>query len=483
MNKISYKTIVLISALLFIVIGCTKDFEDINTDPNNPTAVPTSYLLTSAQFSIMDAIWDEWWNGRQGLLYSQYWSQTAYSDESRFLPRTNITNTYWNTFYLNMMDLQNIIELNTNEDTKGAAAAYGSNENQIAVSMILQAYTFHMITDIWGDVPYFDALQGIENTSPSFTKQSEIYPDLLAKLKEAQGMIDVGGSIDGDMIYGGDMAKWKKFANSLRMRVALRMSKLGGNYMTEITDAIAAGAFTSADDDAYFQFDGAIQSSSNPLYLAFFVDNRTDFAVSERMINTLTTLGDPRLSLYADPAVNSGTYVGLKYGLDNANTAAAAGASGADVSLPSASVVLAADAKAWMMTYAEVCFIKSEINNWDQTEYENGIKAACGTWGVAQADIDAYVASVPAASLETVAEQKWLALYMQGNQGWFEVRRLGYPALDAPADGSLNDIGSRNYPSRLFYPDREQIVNGANYDAAVAQQGADLLATKMWWDK
>ncbi len=482
MNKISYKTIVLFSALLFIVIGCTKDFEDINTNPNEPTAVPTSFLLTNAQFTIMDNIWDEWWNGRQGLLYSQYWSQTAYSDESRYLPRTNITNTYWNTFYLAMMDLQDIIEINTNEDTKGAAAAYGANADQIAVARIMKAYTFHMITDIWGDVPYFDALTGIENTSPSYAKQQDIYADLLKELKEAQAQI-TGGSIDGDMIYGGDTDKWKKFANSLRMRVALRMSKTAFDYKAEINSAIAAGAFTSADDDAYFQFSGSNATSRNPLYEAFFVDNRTDFACSEPLINTLKDLNDPRLGIYSDPAVSSGEFVGLQYGLDNANTAAAAGPSGDDVSLPSASVVLAIDANAWMMTYAEVCFIKSEINGWDQGEYENGIAAAMTSWGVSADDINTYVAGVPAASAENVMTQKWLALYMQGNQGWFEVRRTGFPALAAPVDGTLNDIGNRNYPSRLFYPDREQIVNGDNYSAAVAQQGSDLLSTRMWWDK
>ena len=482
MNKISYKTIVLISALLFIVIGCTKDFEDMNVNPNQPAVVPTSYLLTNAQFNIMDGIWDEWWNGRQGLLYSQYWSQTAYSDESRFLPRTSITNTYWNLFYLNMMDLQNIIDLNTNDDTKGPSAAYGPNANQIAVAMIIKAYTFHMMTDIWGDIPFSESLAALDGMSPKYDKQQDIYAQLQIDLKAAQGMI-VDGDIEGDMIYGGDMTKWKKFANSLRMRIALRSSKANANYMAQIQEAISDGVFESHDDDAYFQFSGAVQASNNPLYLAFFVDNRTDFAVSEPLINTLKDLNDPRLSIYADPSVSSGEFAGLQYGLDNANTAAAAGPSGDDVSLPSAAVVLAADANAYMMTYGEVCFIKSEINGWDQTEYENGISASMKTWGVADDDITAYIAAVPAASAENVATQKWLGLYMQGNQGWFEVRRTGFPVLAAPADGALEDIGSRNFPSRLFYPNREQIVNGAQYDAAVGQQGADLLSTKVWWDK
>ena len=288
MKKISYKTIVLFSAFLFLMLGCTKDFEKMNVNPNEPAVVPTQYLLTNAEFRIMDYIWDEWWNGRQGLVYSQYWSQTAYTEESRFEPRVNITNSYWGFFYTNMMDLENIIELNTNEDTKGTAAASGPNENQIAVARIMKAFTFHMMTDIWGDIPY--------------TRQQDIYTDLLKELTEAQAMI-VPGNIYGDIIYGGDMTKWKKFANSLRMRIALRTSKVDPDYKAKVQAAIDAGVFESYEDDAYFQFDN-IAPGYNPLYEAIVVSGRPpDFAVSEFMINTLIGLNDPRLSVYAEKAV------------------------------------------------------------------------------------------------------------------------------------------------------------------------------------
>ena len=486
MNKISYKTIVLISALLFIVIGCTKDFEEMNYDPNEPTSVPPEYLLTNAEFRIMDYIWDEWWNGRQGLVYSQYWSQTAYTEESRFEPRGNITDAYWGNFYTNMMDLQEIIRLNTDEDTKGASAASGPNENQIAVARIMKAFTFQMMTDIWGDIPYFDALKSIENTSPSYTKQSEIYPDLLKELTEAQAMI-VAGDINGDIIYGGDMTKWKKFANSLRMRIALRTSKANSNYKAEVEAAIAAGAFDSYEDDAFLMFD-AIAPGYNPLFEAIIVSGRPpDFAVSEPMINALVGLDDPRLPLYADKAVAFETdplpYRGLAYGLNATDAPGIAGPGGDNVSLPSLATVLAPDAKGWMMTYGEVCFIKSEIMGWDQAEYIKGIEASMLTWGVDAADVATYVAAVPAASAETVGLQKWLGMYMQGNQGWFEWRRTGQPDLQPPTDGALGDIGTRNIASRMFYPQEEQVVNGTQYAAAVAQQGADQLYTRVWWDK
>jgi len=485
MKKISNKTIVLFSALLFLMIGCTKDFEDININPNEPSLVPTEYLLTNAEFRLNDYRWDEWWNARQGLVYAQYWSQTAYTEESRYEPRVNITNSYWSNFYVNLMDLQNIIEINTNEDTKGAAAASGPNENQIAVARILKVHTFQMLTDIWGDIPYFDALKGLENTAPSYTPQQEIYADLLKELTEAQAMI-VDGNINGDIIYGGDMTKWKKFANSLRMRVALRTSKVNPDFKAEIEAAIAAGAFTSYEDDAYFQFDN-ISPGYNPLYEAIVVSGRPpDFAVSEPLINMLVSTNDPRLPFYADKAVAfAGTdtpYRGLPYGLNATEAPAVAGPGSENVSLPSADIVVAPNAKAWMMTYGEVCFIKSEIMGWDQTEYEKGIEASMLTWGVDPADVATYLATVPPASAKTVGEQKWLGMYMQGNQGWFEWRRTGYPELSGPVAGPLGDVGTRAIASRLFYPEREQVTNLVAYEAAVASQGLDQLFTRVWWD-
>lgn len=485
MKKISYKTIVLFSMLLFMLFGCTKDFVEINTDPNQPTLVPPEFLLTNAEFTIMDYIWDEWWNGRQGLVYAQYWSQTAYTEESRYEPRGNITDSYFSFFYTSMMDLEQIITLNTDEATKGPAAASGPNENQIAVARIMKAFTYQMLTDIWGDIPYFDALKGIGNTSPSYTKQQEIYADLLNELTEAQAMI-VDGDINGDIIYGGDMTKWKKFANSLRMRVALRTSKVDPNYKSEIEAAIAAGAFTSFEDDAYFQFD-VVAPGFSPLYEAIVVSGRPpDFAVSEPLISRLVETGDPRLPLYADKSVthfdDPEPYRGLIYGLSATAAPGIAGPGGDNVSLPSLDVVLAPDAKAWMMTYGEVCFIKSEIMGWDQTEYEKGIEASMLTWGVDPADVSTYLSSVAPASAETVGTQKWIGMYMQGNQGWFEWRRTGYPILNGPEAGPLGDVGNRLLPSRLFWPDREQVVNGTQYDAAVSQQGPDQLYTRVWWD-
>jgi len=486
MKKIN-NIIIFIAVMLFLTISCTKDFEEINTNPNEPTEVPTSYLLTNAQRTIFDDMWDEWWNGRFGLQYSQYWSQVVYTEESRYQPRVNITNTYWRLLYTDIMDLQEIIRLNTDAETSGIASASGSNNNQIAVARILKAFVFHMLTDTWGDIPYFEALQGASNSSPAYTPQEDIYADLLKELKEAQAQIELSGAgVVGDIIFDGDMEMWKKLANSLRMRIALRSSKVSANYIAEIQDAITDGPFTSSADDAFFTFDPAAPSY-NPLYENFFIDNRHDFAVSAPMVDMLNGLSDPRLPIFADKPIDTteygASYTGMPYGMDNADATSYSGPSGYYVSLPAENTVLAADARAFLMTYAEVCFIKAEINGWDQIEYENGIEASMETWGVDAGVTATYIAGVPAASEENVMNQKWIANYMQGLQGWFEWRRTGYPTLSGPQGTVLGDCGNRIMPSRRPYPTDEQVLNEANYNAAVTSQGADNLSTRVWWDQ
>ena len=476
-----------LSALLFSP-SCTKDFVEINDNPNQAVSVPTSYLFSQAQSNMMDLIWDEWWNGRFGLVYSQYWSQIAYTEESRFRPRVNITNTYWSLFYNNMMDLQEIIRLNTDEATRDVISASGSNNNQIAVARILKAYTFHMLTDVWGAIPYAEALQPFDFSFPNYTPQSEIYASLLTELDEAQAQIELDGApVAGDIIYAGDMAMWKKFANSLRMRVALRASRVDGGYAAKVQAAYDAGAFGAYTEDANFQFDAASPGFS-PLFETF--QPRRDFSVSETLVEMLKGLEDPRLEIYCLPVVDTTghgqTYRGTPYGMESGAATTYSGADGVLVSAPRSSITPAEVAP--LMTYAEVCFIMSEINSFDQTWYENGIRASMNAWGITDAAaIDAYIAAAPAASAESVATQKWIHLYMNGLQGWFEWRRTGYPDLVAPVDGSLAlevpaDGTVRYIPSRLPYPTDEQLLNGAAYKAAVSSQGVDDLATRVWWD-
>lgn len=493
---------IFVLATLMLSISACEDFEEMNTDPNQPPVVPTTSLLTSAQKQLMDHIWDEWHNGRFGMLYAQYWAANEYTDESRYQLRQGINNSYWLYYYAGrditldgtpngggIRDLQEIIRLNEERPTD--FSAYGDTENQIAVAKIMKAWMFQIITDIWGDVPYEEALQGSDQVSPAYTPQSEIYADLLAELTEANSMIDVTapGFVTGDLIYDGDMEMWKKFANSLKMRVAIRMADVAPDMASAaINEAMQAGVFEANDDNALLRYMTSVPNN-NPLN----EDRKTraDFATSEPLIDYLKETNDPRIDYYAAPNA-SGEYVGLTYGLTQAQAGAIPNTA---VSQPSEEV-LSAEAPGVYMDYAEVLFTMSEaaargfIGGDAESLYNQAITASMEYWAAQGGDaldaaaIEGYYTNEapydPANWRQSIGEQKWLALYMQGIQGWTEWRRLDFTGvLEPPAAGALVGDG---IPLRVTYPVDEQNLNRESYQEAIDRQGPDLLSTRLWWD-
>ncbi len=501
-NIINHIKVLMLAGLIVTVSAC-EDFEEMNTNPNQPPVVPTSALLTSAQKQLMDHIWDEWHNGRFGMLYAQYWSANEYTDESRYQLRQGVNDNYWVYYYAGrdalldgetngggIQDLQEIIRLN--QERPQDFAAYGDTENQIAVAMIMKAWMFQIITDIWGDVPYAEALQGSGDVSPAYTPQAEIYTSLLTELTEASNMITVeeAGFATGDLIYSGDMAKWKKFANSLKLRVAIRMADRDpAMAATAIQEAVTAGVFESNDDNALLRYVETVPNN-NPLN----EDRKTraDFAASEPLIDLLKAYNDPRIDYYAAPNAN-GEYVGLTYGLTQAQAGAIPNSA---VSQPSEEV-LQPNAPGVYMDYAEVLFTLSEAvargfitTGTADGYYNQAIAASMEYWaGLGGATIDPavvqnYYTTVapynPANWKQSIGEQKWLALYMQGIQGWTEWRRLDFTGvLEMPAAGPLVGTG---IPVRVTYPVSEQRLNQESYNEAVQRQGPDELGTRMWWD-
>jgi len=535
--KISNKKIIGFGfVLLFLVFGCTKEFEQMNVNPNEPTKVPTSYLLTDGQKGLMSFLWDEWWNGRFGMLYSQYWSQASYTDESRYKPREGVNNNYWIYFYagrdvnppdgeLNgggMMSLQRIIEINTDPETATIASQYGSNNNQIAVSRILKAWMFQTLTDIWGYVPYSQALDIANYTLPAYDSQEDIYYFLLDELEAAVDQIDAGDGPSGDMIYGGNMEKWKKFGNSLRLRIANRMSKVAPNDAAAvIIAAVASGVFESNDDNAQLIFETG-KPNNNPLNEN--QKTRSDFAVSKTLIDFLMARNDPRIDFYANTPLTSDDHAGFPYGLEPED---ATPILVDDASMPG-NIVYAPQAPGFYMNYAEVCFIMAEAEN-DQVWYEKGIDASMDMWNyllsitptgwyrIDNNDTDILPAPIDGAAMtaykadpmvawgggvdhaKLIAEQKYIALYPQGLQAWFEWRRTGYPeelikvgdVIDYTV-GSISgtytfislapDPITYGIPVRMTYPTEEQTLNSGSYNIAVGAQGDDYFNTRTWWD-
>ncbi len=478
---------------LLATSACSKftEFGDINTSQNDPAQPNTASLLSNALLSVGTVNSFDFDFLPVGSIYAQHLGDVTYIEESRF----KTVNWDYNYLFsgstgssvltgpLNSLNL--IIKLNTDADTKLAAALNGSNAHQLAIARILKAYFYLSITDRWGDVPYFQALKGSGNFSPVFDSQQAIYTDIFKELKEAQAQFDGGSSVEGDILLHGDKAQWKKFANSLRAIMALRLSKIdAAKGKTEFVAALADGVLASnADNVQFFYLKDA--TYENPLYHNYVTTNRKDFAVSNTMIDYLKKTNDPRIGAFADKAEATLDYKGVPYGVFPSVLQPS------DVSLVSEHLA-AQDAPVNVVTYAQMQFSRAEaaklgwITGNAKQFYEDAIKASMQQWDVyTDADFTAFikganVAYSDAKALELIGTQKWVALFYQGYEAWAEWRRTGFPALKPPAK-TLNTSGQ--IPRRMAYPTSEATLNKVNYDEAVKRQGADVQETKLWWDK
>ncbi|MDN3689704.1 SusD/RagB family nutrient-binding outer membrane lipoprotein [Cyclobacterium jeungdonense] len=489
-NILNRNLIVLVAGFLLYLSACTEGFEELNTDPNQPVAVPTSSLLTGAQRELVADIF-----GNHDQLDGVGLPAMVYVQQMASL-RGGTTDTYatveedFSTFYTRgLRDLQEIIALNSNVETMTNAALSGPNNNQIAVARILKAWAFQNITDVWGDIPYTETLQGNDFPLPIYDTQEFIYMDLLKELTEAAEMITTSdGDISGDIIYDGDMDKWFKFANSLKMRVALRLSKVApGVAANSLSEAVAAGPMTSTEDNAFYQFLES-QPNNNPWFFRFEL-SVPNYGVGSTMVDMLKSLNDPRLEKYADVAFNQdlgGGYIGQPVGLDVASGSAI---SDFAVSWPDAQNILQPNSIFTIMSYAEVGFILAEaaergwISGNASDYYNTAITASMDQWGITDpAAIASYLAQDNVAydtsdPIKSIGNQKWIAFYMQGVQSWCEWRRLQVPELEIAKDAVIDGI-----PRRRGYPPSEINLNKSNYEAAVARQGTDDLLTRVWWD-
>jgi len=528
------KNKLIIFALLAFAIGlhsCNKDITDLNDNPNEPEVVPTSNIFTYATKRYFDESRDAFSAGRLTLPWMQYWGQTAYADEDRFLYRETTAEGLYNNAYLVANNLKSILDLNTDEDTRETASSYGNNDNQIAASRIMLSYIFYELTNFFGDVPYysygsdnesFQALNDEETATPVFAASQDIYADILNELRESADMINTAEPVftTGDNIFNGDAEKWKKFANSLILRVAMNLSEVDPATADAAIDvAIADGVMESNADNAAQAYDTADDNAS-PFWQAFI--DRTDFAVAAPFVDLLkgetgnfgldprlyemaapikASIGEVKAGTY-EPSMDSDDYIGIPYAFRNTNFL------DRETYSFMSSKVLKPDYEEVLMEYAEVQFIISEHNGFTQENYENGVQASMEKWGVAESDITTFVSNLPPATEENVLNQKYVALYMQAHTAYADYRRTGFPntlvlpgetvALppeqvqglppenrvstytfeSGPVDPALTEL-----PFRLRYPQILQTLNGENRNAAASRlPNGDLITSKLFWD-
>lgn len=508
-------------------ISCSDDIENINANPNSPETVLPNFIFNSATKEMMDTRRDTFGSGRLTLPWMQYWGQNAYADDDRFDYREAVGEDHYEFTYKVGTDLKAIIELNTNEATRELAASVGNNDNQIAAARIMLAYNFHQATDFFGDIPYysygsddpdFQALNVDEIFSPVFAPAQKIYADILKELRESADMIVTSEPVftSGDQIFNGDAAKWKKFANSLILRVANRLRNVDpATANAAINAALADGVMESNEDNAAQSY-ATDDATASPIWVDYIP--RNDFAVAAPFVKLLKgetgNFGpDPRLFEMAAPASVSiddikndayersedyDDYVGIPYAFQLANFLPFT-----SYSWPS-SKIIKPDYREMLMEYAEVEFIISEHNGFAQENYENGVRASMEQWGVAADAIDAFVAALPAATQETVLNQKYVASYMQPHNAWSEYRRTGFPntlvkvgevvtlpqsQIEALGENSVPSyefiprVPINDLPTRLRYPQILQTLNGENRSTAVSKLGdGDTVESKLFWD-
>lgn len=495
----------ILSVLLFA--SCTKNFREINTDRNNPTAVTSDLLLSGIISSSLNNQVGEAWS--IGNLVVQYNAKIQFVNEDRY--GWAELNSIWNNVYGNYRNLQNIF---TQVGSNTASPYYG-------VSLILKSWMFSLVADAYGDAPYSQAGKGKTDAAyqPVYDKQEDIYTGILADLKKANEVLaTASGPFSGDLIYGGGpsaIIKWRRLANSLRLRYLLRLSKqksVSSEMQAILNDPINNPIFTGNLDNAELKYLAAAPNQW-PLY-GSRVGSFDEIRLSKTFSDRLTALNDSRIRVFGRPTQNSvtaGTPViqGIPNGLSDVAALAFNGGP-QNVSRvgytfaclvcndPGQAAPLPDAPRGLLMTYAELQFILAEARQRNfittgtaATYYNQGIAANFSYWqSVVPAAYNLQIAmptgymTQPAVELtgtnteilSKIALQKWIALYFNGLEAWFDWKRTGLPEI-VPGPGNLNN---NLVPVRFIYPISEQALNAANRAAAVQRQGADNINTRTW---
>lgn len=450
-----------------MMFGCSKlnDFGSTNINPNASTTPIVGALMTNVQAGIGGYAATT----RPGL-YAQYFSETQYTDVSLYsLPQLNFNGEYAGNLY----DLQNIIN-------------QGVSNNQSVVAKILQQYIFWTLTDRWGDIPYSQALSG--NATPAFDRQENIYKGMISALKAAVDAFDASSPITGDIIYNGNISRWRKLANTLRMAMALRLSKVyptaSGYAATEFKAALnhPAGSITTNAENFAVNYPGG--NFQNPWFATY--NGRKDFGQSAPMVSLMTGLSDNRQQAFGTSTT------GVPYGVTRAKAEAFTSANTNwsrilrdDLRQDNSTVVVYSAAQA-MLARAEAADYGWTTET-VSTLYRTGITLSFQQWGLS-APADSYFTqsnvalTSPAgtgANLRPIAIQRYIASYPNGLEGWSIWRKTGYPVL-TPAPDAVVTTG---IPRRYTYGQTEYATNDAATRAAVQAMGGDEPNTRIWWDK
>lgn len=489
---LKYSSAILLSVL---VITSCKKLDDMAHDPTKPTTAEPKYLLTGAQKTAMDMLNSGLQNGFIAMNYAQYWTGNSRTNDSQYTLDEGNNAAFWNNLYkISLHNLDDLIKQNNSKLSEPGIV------NQNAVAHITSAWIYQILADAYGNIPYSQTFENTTNITPKYDDAATVYKALIDTLEHQIAIMDDNQiSFEaGDIIYNGDVKKWKKLAHSLILRLAIRMADAKPELARQAIEAHYLSAFSSNADDAQFKY---LDAAPNK-----FPNNESerpiiDFSVSETLVDYMKQVNDPRLGIYARPAKNTDTIKGMPYGWAASDTNRLA----LDFYSMPGKQVYSATMPGILMSYSEVSFILAEaaargmnVGESAATYYTNGIRASMLYWkGLTQSSeitdntIDNYIKGVPYVDADwrnVIGTQKWLALYPQGFQAWFERTRLhfnkpgGKPMFIAPVSGSL-DPSVKMVPLRLTYLISEQTQNKISYTEAVKAIGQDTKGNALWYNK
>lgn len=477
------KLIIILTAAVFAV-SCSDHLEDLNKNIKDPTTVSGESLFAGAQKRLADRMTTPNVNLNNHRLWAQHWQETTYPDESRYDQGTRaIPDQHWRTMYRDV--LRNLKEASVNVESVDLDITNPLKPNKLAIIEVLSVYAWSNLVETYGDIPYTEALD-IDNLLPKYDDGLTVYKDLIVRLTAAINSMDTSkGSFDNteDLVYAGDVDSWKKFANTLKLRMGITLSDVdAGTSKTAVETAVASGVFTSNADDAGYMYNGTAPNM-NPVNDNLVLSNRNDYVAGKTIIDMMNALDDPRIGKYFTDV--NGAYIG---GTIGASTVYADFSHVADN-------LKEGDYPGYLLSYVETEFLLAEaaargysVGGTAESHYDAAITASFDFWGAD--DVTAYLAkpkvnytTALAASTavtpwkEVIGTQAWLGLYNRTFAVYLSVRRLDYPLLVKPVKASSG------YPVRYTYPVTEINLNNTNYSAAASAIGGDKTETKLFWDK
>ncbi|GAB2799376.1 SusD/RagB family nutrient-binding outer membrane lipoprotein [Rhabdobacter roseus] len=494
---------------LILLSGCDRGFDELNINPIALVTVEPSFQLNTAIVAsapVYGNLSYETTIVKQMITpFSGQGSAANFNQDNRGVAAGN-----WTRYYRTIIKELTDVVYRTKDDP--------TRTNLYHMTRIWKAYSFMILTDTYGDVPYNEAgksyLERI--VTPVYDTQEAIYNDILNELETATAALDASKTIvASDVLYGGDIAKWKRLGNSLLLRAAMRLSKVNPTKAAQtVAKAVAGGLMQSNDDNAIIRhtasFTNDVGSQLNGGQSAFFY-------LAKDFVDFLKSTSDPRLTAIAVRYVGAtsgaqqaearanrtaDSQIGMPLGFDNTTIGSAVTASGLaslwDYSQLDRTRMAHPQAPSFLVTYAQTQLLLAEAahRGWTTgnaaTLYANGIRAHMQQFvrygtstAIAESAITNYLQAHPLEAgkeLEQINTQYWVASFLIGPEAWANFRRSGYPVLSPnPYPGS--DLRSEPFIRRLTYTDAELNVNSANVQSAISRQGPDLLDTRVWWDK